>query len=89
MNNLISVLMISKQNPLYEVRSLMHSERKTLESYNAGIGREGLIWVWILCQGVGYLYPRDNTLRKTLEGNFILSYYYFYCIYRRFMCHSA
>ena len=35
--------MISKQNPLYEVQSLMHSERKTLESYNAGIGREGLI----------------------------------------------
>ena len=30
---------------------------RTLESYNAGVGREGLIWVWIV-SGVGDLYPK-------------------------------
>ena len=34
--------------------------RRTLESYNAGVGREGLIWVWIVC-GVGDLYPKRYT----------------------------
>ena len=34
--------------------------RRTLESYNAGVGREGLIWVWIVC-GVGDLYLKRYT----------------------------
>ena len=56
----LSAFMVKKQNSLYKARCFTSCARRTLESYNAGVGREGLIWVWIVC-GVGDLYPKRYT----------------------------
>ena len=51
-----------------------------MESYNSGVGREGLIWVWIV-SGVGNLYPKGYTnvkeiimrFEKGWKGNYFVS----------------
>ena len=69
----LSALKMKKTNLILFVRGTS----RTLESYNAGVGREGLIWVWTV--SVGEIIIRF----ERLQGKFILSHCYFHYIYRQ------
>ena len=71
-DSILSILLWSRKEPEETLSALMVKKetictkcgascvRRTLESYIAGVGREGLIWVSIVC-GVGELYLKGYT----------------------------
>ena len=77
-----------KGNHLYEVRSFMCQKDLGILQCGRRQRRFNLsldcMWCgWAISQGVYKCKRNDNALRKRLEGKFILSHYYFYCIYKQ------
>ena len=84
----LSALMVKKENHLYEVRSFMCQKDLGILQCGRRQRRFNLsldcMWCgWPISQGVYKCKRNDNALRKRLEGKFILSHYYFCCIYKQ------